>query len=121
MTTEDLDNLIGKLESFHWKADCDYCPMRDDCETEKCLLSLAVEAIETLREDKAALEVLLRDRPDVNLSELEAIMREGYEDLCQHPVAKDEDINKAVQLGFCMASGRIFLAETVVPAEEEST
>ena len=56
-----------------------------------------------------------------DLSELEAIMREGYEDLCQHPVAKDEDINKAVQLGFCMASGRIFLAETVVPAEEEST
>lgn len=52
-----------------------------------------------------------------DLSELEAIMREGYEDLCQHPVAKDEDINKAVQLGFCMASGRIFLAETVVPAE----
>lgn len=65
MTTEDLDILIGKLESFHWKADCDYCPMRDDCETGKCLLSLAVEAIETLREDKAALEVLLRDRPDM--------------------------------------------------------
>ena len=65
MTTEDMDNLIGKLESFHWKADCDYCPMRDDCETDKCLLSLAVEAIETLREDKAALEVLLRDRPEV--------------------------------------------------------
>ena len=35
----------------------------------------------------------------------------------QNPLAKDEDINKAVQLGFCMASGRVFIAETVVPAE----
>ena len=53
-----------------------------------------------------------------DLGELEAEMREGYEDLCQHPVAKDEDINNAIQLGFCMASGIVFLQETVVPAEE---
>lgn len=134
MIDEDLDLLNERLKSMAWQIDCNDYPLLSDCETEECVLDAAVKAIDTLREDKAALEVLLRDRPDVewfplrkphgrlgDLSKLEAIMREGYEDLCQHPVAKEEDINKAVQLGFCMASGRIFLAETVVPAEEEST
>ena len=65
MTTEDLDNLIVRLKSMAWQIDCSDCPLLDHCETEECVLHSAVEAIETLREDKAALEVLLRDRPDV--------------------------------------------------------
>lgn len=65
MISEDLDNLIVRLKSMEWQIDCSGCPLLDHCETEECVLHSAVEAIETLREDKAALEVLLRDRPEV--------------------------------------------------------
>lgn len=65
MITEDLDNLIVRLKTMAWQIDCSDCPILSDCEIEECVLHSDVEAIETLREDKAALEVLLRDRPDV--------------------------------------------------------
>lgn len=69
------------------------------------------------RYDECPMSPLKADGRLGDLGELEAIMREDYEALCRNPLTKDKDINKAVQLGFCMASGRVFIAETVVPAE----
>ena len=48
-------------------------------------------------------------------------MKDYYAELKQNFMNLDETINQAIRTGFCAAANYVFEAETIVPAEEEST